>query len=185
MPTAIRSIAFAWKLFELWHGMGAPSKDKWAMAAIGHLGGDACVLKLTPLVRDWPGESQHARAVFGLECLRAVGSDTALMALNGIAQKLKFKGLKQKAPGDDGGHRAGPRLHARAARRPHRARLRPRRARQPRVRLRAAPVPLRARAGDEAAGARRRRQGPAGSSKRRPRRTSPTRPRRRWPSGSS
>ena len=89
--------AFAWKLFELWHGMGAPSKDKWAMAAIGLLGGDGCVLKLTPLLREWPGESQHARAVFGLECLRAVGSDTALMALNGVAQKLKFKGLKQKA----------------------------------------------------------------------------------------
>ncbi len=89
--------AFAWKLFDLWHGMGAPSKDKWAMGAIGHLGGDACVLKLTPLLRDWPGESQHARAVFGLECLRAVGTDTAMMALNGMAQKLKFKGLKQKA----------------------------------------------------------------------------------------
>src|SRR5262245_56845824 len=89
--------AFAWKLFELWQGMGAPSKDKWAMGAIGLLGGDGCVLKLTPLVREWPGESQHARAVFGLECLRAVGNDTALMALNGVAQKLKFKGLKQKA----------------------------------------------------------------------------------------
>jgi hypothetical protein len=89
--------AFAWKLFDLWQGMGAPSKDKWAMGAIGLLGGDGCVLKLTPLVREWPGESQHARAVFGLECLRNVGSDTALMALNGIAQKLKFKGLKQKA----------------------------------------------------------------------------------------
>ena len=89
--------AFAWKLFDLWQGMGAPSKDRWAMAAIGHLGGDACVLKLTSLVREWPGESQHTRAAFGLECLRAIGSDTALTALNGIAQKLKFKGLKQKA----------------------------------------------------------------------------------------
>jgi hypothetical protein len=89
--------AFAWKLFDLWRGVGSPSKDRWAMAAIGHLGGDACVLKLTPVLREWPGESQHTRAVFGLECLRAVGSDTALTALNGIAQKLKFKGLKQKA----------------------------------------------------------------------------------------
>jgi predicted DNA-binding WGR domain protein len=89
--------AFAWKLFDSWNGMGAPSKDKWALGGIGHLGGDACVLKLTPLLRAWPGESQHQRAVFGLECLRAVGSDTALMALNNIAQKLKFKGLKEKA----------------------------------------------------------------------------------------
>src|SRR5207248_4584576 len=45
----------------------------------------------------WPGESQHQRAVLGLECLRAIGTDTALMQLNGIAQKLKFQGLKNKA----------------------------------------------------------------------------------------
>ncbi|MBL9152560.1 MAG: DUF4132 domain-containing protein [Verrucomicrobiales bacterium] len=89
--------AFAWSLFEQWLGMGAPSKEKWALGAIGHLGADGCVLKLTPLIRDWPGESQHQRAVYGLEVLRAVGSDTALMALNGIAQKLKFQGLKEKA----------------------------------------------------------------------------------------
>ncbi len=88
---------FAWKLFEQWLSMGAASKDKWALGAVGHLGGDASVLKLTPLIRDWPGESQHQRAVFGLEVLRAVGTDTALMSLNGIAQKLKFQGLKEKA----------------------------------------------------------------------------------------
>lgn len=89
--------AFVWKLYDTWLIMGAPSKDKWAMGALGQLGGDSVVLRLTPLVRQWPGESQHQRAVFGLECLRVVGSDTALMALNGIAQKLKFKALKEKA----------------------------------------------------------------------------------------
>jgi predicted DNA-binding WGR domain protein len=89
--------AFAWRLFELWLAEGAPSKEKWALLAIGHLGGDAAALKLTPLVRAWPGESQHQRAVTGLECLRAMGTDTALMQLNGIAQKLKFQGLKKKA----------------------------------------------------------------------------------------
>jgi predicted DNA-binding WGR domain protein len=89
--------AFAWRLFERWMAEGAPTKEKWALFAIGHLGGDASVLKLTPLVRAWPGENQHGRAVLGLECLRAVGSDTALMQLNGIAQKLKFQGLKAKA----------------------------------------------------------------------------------------
>ncbi|WP_153555498.1 WGR and DUF4132 domain-containing protein [Roseimaritima sediminicola] len=89
--------AFAWQLFRYWQEDGAAAKHKWAMGAIGHLGDDGCVLKLTPLVRAWPGESQHARAVFGLECLRAVGSSVALMQLSGIAQKLKFKGLKSKA----------------------------------------------------------------------------------------
>lgn len=89
--------AFAWGLFEQWQSRGAPSKDKWVMGAIGHLGGDGCVLKLTPLVREWPGQSQHARAMLGLECLRDIGSETALMALNGIAEKLKFKRLKARA----------------------------------------------------------------------------------------
>jgi hypothetical protein len=50
--------AFAWKLFDLWQGMGAPPKDKWAMGAIGSLGSDGCVLKLTPLVR----MASHGRA---------------------------------------------------------------------------------------------------------------------------
>ncbi len=89
--------AFAWRLFELWLGEGAPAKDKWALHAVGLLGNDAGALRLAPLVRNWPGESQHQRAVTGLECLRAIGSDVALMQLNGIAQKLKFKGLKARA----------------------------------------------------------------------------------------
>jgi predicted DNA-binding WGR domain protein len=88
---------FAWKVFQHWQDDGCPSKEKWAMGTIGHLGDDGCVLKLTPLIRVWPGESQHQRAVFGLECLRAIGSSVALMQLSGISQKLKFKGLKAKA----------------------------------------------------------------------------------------
>lgn len=102
--TTLREVAeprslddFSWRLFQNWIEAGANSKDKWAMGAIGHLGGDGAALKLTPLVRNWPGESQHQRAVFGLECLRAIGSNVALMQLSGIAQKLKFKGLKTKA----------------------------------------------------------------------------------------
>jgi predicted DNA-binding WGR domain protein len=93
----LASDAFAWKLFERWLAEGAPSKEKWAMAAIGHLGGDESVLKLAPMIRAWPGEAQHQRAVLGLEVLRAIGTDAALMQLNGIAQKLKFQALKAKA----------------------------------------------------------------------------------------
>ncbi|HEY3321630.1 MAG TPA: DUF4132 domain-containing protein [Planctomycetota bacterium] len=89
--------AFAWRLFELWMAEGAPSIWKWAFLSLAAFGGDKSVLKLTPLIRAWPGESQHQRAVLGLEILRQIGSDTALMQLNGIAQKLPFKGLKQKA----------------------------------------------------------------------------------------
>ncbi len=92
-----RCDTFVWALFQAWLADGAPSKEKWAMMAMGRLGGDGCVLRLTPLVRAWPGESQHARAVAGLEVLRRIGSDLALSQLNGVAQKLPFKGLKAKA----------------------------------------------------------------------------------------
>ena len=41
--------AFVWRLFEQWQKGGANSKDKWALLALGHLGGDGSALKLTPL----------------------------------------------------------------------------------------------------------------------------------------
>jgi hypothetical protein len=89
--------AFAWGLFERWQTMGAVSKDRWAMAAVGQLGGADCVMKLTPLLRRWPGEGQHARAVFGLSCLRQIGSDTALTALSNLAGRVKSKSLQRHA----------------------------------------------------------------------------------------
>ncbi len=88
---------FAWRLFQAWLIEGAPLRENWALKAVGLLGGDASALMLTPLVCAWPGESQHQRATLGLECLRAIGSDAALMAIGGIAQKVKFKGLQAKA----------------------------------------------------------------------------------------
>ncbi|HEY2366231.1 MAG TPA: DUF4132 domain-containing protein, partial [Polyangiaceae bacterium] len=88
---------FAWALFEAWLAASGSSKEGWAFTALGHLGGDDEARKLAPLVRAWPGESQHARAVTGLSVLGAIGTDVALMHLHGIAQKVKFKGLQEKA----------------------------------------------------------------------------------------
>lgn len=88
---------FAWELFQAWMMNGAPSKESWCLTALGHLGDDACARKLAALVREWPGEAAHARAVIGLDVLAAIGSDVALMHLNGIALKVKFKGLQAKA----------------------------------------------------------------------------------------
>lgn len=88
---------FLWKLFETWLEEGGANKENWAMKALGFLGNDDIALKLASLIRVWPGESLHQRAVLGLNCLRAIGTDTALMQLNGIAQKLKFQGLKKQA----------------------------------------------------------------------------------------
>jgi predicted DNA-binding WGR domain protein len=88
---------FAWDCFASWLNAAAPSKEVWAMLALGVFGSDDTARKLTPYIRSWPGESAHARAVTALDVLAAIGSDVALMLLNGIAQKVKFKGLQDKA----------------------------------------------------------------------------------------
>ena len=97
LTTVASRDAFVWELFSTWNVAGAPSKEGWAFAAMGLLGGDECARRITPLIRAWPGESQHQRAVTGLDVLALIGTDVALMHLHGIAQKLKFKGLQEKA----------------------------------------------------------------------------------------
>ncbi|MEN3540302.1 DUF4132 domain-containing protein [Microbispora sp. ZYX-F-249] len=93
-----RSLAdFVWSLFQRWQTAGYPSKESWVMDALGLLGDDETVRRLTPLIRAWPGEGGHARAVAGLDLLAGIGSEVALMHLHGIAEKVKFSGLKNRA----------------------------------------------------------------------------------------
>ncbi|MGV2735305.1 UNVERIFIED_CONTAM: DUF4132 domain-containing protein, partial [Escherichia coli] len=88
---------FGWDLYTAWTEAGAPAKENWAFTSLGILGNDDTARKLTPLIRAWPGESQHKRAVYGLDVLASIGSDIALMLLNGIAQKIKFAALQEHA----------------------------------------------------------------------------------------
>ncbi|MEV0752571.1 DUF4132 domain-containing protein [Streptosporangium sp. NPDC050280] len=93
-----RSLAdFAWALFQRWQMAGYPSKESWMMDALAPLGDDETVRRLTPLIRTWPGEGGHSRAVAGLDILATLGSEVALMHLHGIAEKVKFSGLKNRA----------------------------------------------------------------------------------------
>ncbi len=94
-PASIAS--FSWELFQLWQLNGAPAKDGWALAQLGWLGDDDTARRLAPLIRAWPGEGGHAKAVAGLDVLTAIGGEVALMHLYGIAQKVRFKALKARA----------------------------------------------------------------------------------------
>ncbi|MEU2246519.1 DUF4132 domain-containing protein [Streptomyces sp. NPDC019224] len=88
---------FAWALFEQWRLALLPAKEAWALRALGVLGDDVTVRRLTPVIRAWPGENAHHRAVEGLDVLAAIGSDAALLHLHGISQRVKFKALKVRA----------------------------------------------------------------------------------------
>ncbi|MEU9116314.1 DUF4132 domain-containing protein [Streptomyces sp. NPDC048483] len=92
--------AFAWALFErsgLREESGGAGVHAWVLTALGLLGDDETVRLFTPVIRAWPGEGSHHKAVAGLDALVAIGTDVALMHLNGIAQKVKYKGIRAKA----------------------------------------------------------------------------------------
>ncbi|MFI6520317.1 DUF4132 domain-containing protein [Spirillospora sp. NPDC050679] len=88
---------FGWELFRWWELNGAPAKEGWALKQLALTGDDGTVRHLTPVIRAWPGDGGHAKAVTGLEILAAIGTETALLHLHSIAQRVKFKGLKARA----------------------------------------------------------------------------------------
>ncbi|WP_051704641.1 DUF4132 domain-containing protein [Glycomyces sp. NRRL B-16210] len=106
-PTALEILAetcdpaslseFTWTLFANWLDGGSPKADDWTLTVLRDLGDDATVERLTPLLRAWPGQSLHQRAVVGLGVLADIGTENALRALQGIAEKVKYKALKVEA----------------------------------------------------------------------------------------
>jgi hypothetical protein len=94
-PTSLAE--FGWALFEQWRLADTPPQEGWALTALRWLGDDETVRRLTPLIRAWPGEGGHSRAVAGLDVLAGIGTDLALTHLHGISEKVKFKALKEQA----------------------------------------------------------------------------------------
>jgi hypothetical protein len=88
---------FGWGLFRRWQGAGLPAKDGWVLDALGLVGDDETVRRLTPIIQAWPGEGGHAGAVTGVQVLATIGTDVALMHLFGVAQRARFGGLKSAA----------------------------------------------------------------------------------------
>ncbi|MFB9838253.1 DUF4132 domain-containing protein, partial [Actinoallomurus acaciae] len=89
--------SFAWSLFEQWRLSGMPAAESWALHGLGWLGDDDTVRRLAPILRDWPGEGAHQRAVEGLDMLATIGSDVALMHLHGLSLRVRFKALRTRA----------------------------------------------------------------------------------------
>ncbi|MEV7213727.1 DUF4132 domain-containing protein [Kitasatospora cineracea] len=89
--------AFCWALLAEWRQAGMPGPGSWTLYALGEFGDDDTVRQLAPLLREWPGQNAHQRAVEGLDVLAAIGTDAALLQLQNIAQRVKFKALKVRA----------------------------------------------------------------------------------------
>jgi len=88
---------YAWALFDNWRLAGYPNEFAWALTALRWFGDDEIVRRLAPLVRVWPGEGGHTRAVNALDVFAEIGTDLALTTLSSLSQRLRFKGLKERA----------------------------------------------------------------------------------------
>ncbi len=95
--TAQSRAAFVWALFEAWLKSGADAKHGWCMQAVGFLGDDECARRLAALAKAWPGENASARAQAALDALLNIGTDTALVNINLLAEKSKFPAFKAAA----------------------------------------------------------------------------------------
>ena len=88
---------FAWALFDAWLATGSSPKEAWVLHTLGFFGDDETARRLTPMIRAWPGERLAARAVLALGVLSAIGTDIALMLLDGIAEKVRFASIQRAA----------------------------------------------------------------------------------------
>lgn len=81
---------FAWAVCGRWLQSDAPSKDKWALHSLAHIGGDNGARRLAGMIPEWPS----ARAAMGLEVLGAIGSEVALTYAKRIGDKTKSKAMR-------------------------------------------------------------------------------------------
>ncbi|MEY4564539.1 MAG: hypothetical protein RLZZ618_3816 [Pseudomonadota bacterium] len=88
---------FVWGLFEQWWAAGAPSKDAWALPALGLLGDDSTAHRLGPRAMRLAKEGAKARAVAMVDLLSAFGSDAALMHLSNLAERCKATQVRSRA----------------------------------------------------------------------------------------
>jgi hypothetical protein len=88
---------FVLSILDAWLSVGAPNPERWVIWAVGQLGSNRAALRLPPLIRTWRAGGNQPHAVAGLECLKLIGTDTALMQLNVVASDQRLKALKEKA----------------------------------------------------------------------------------------
>lgn len=83
-------------IFKLWLTHDAPAVDKWCFLSVGYLGSNTNVCSIIPLMKQWRTRNP-GRAKMGLECLRASGTDMALMRIHEISQAGSLKSLRISA----------------------------------------------------------------------------------------
>jgi Domain of unknown function (DUF4132) len=80
--------AFVLALLRFWESKEFHGRHDWVLDAVATLGGDGSTLALAASMAAWPAQSDtgRKRTIQALPILRAMGTDTALLALAGLRQ---------------------------------------------------------------------------------------------------
>ena len=89
--------ALACEVWELWMKEGAQSKTKWVLSFAAVFGGAAMTPKFLHAIRDWPENARGAIACDAVAALTVSPDPAALMEVDGIARKFKFRQVKAAA----------------------------------------------------------------------------------------
>ncbi|WP_433061068.1 DUF4132 domain-containing protein [Dactylosporangium sp. CS-033363] len=89
--------AFGRALLRAWLDDKMPAAESWVLLAQAHIGDDATMDELAPLIRSWPPKSRYARAIDGYAVLATVGSDAALRHLLAIAANMSGGAMNDRA----------------------------------------------------------------------------------------
>lgn len=89
--------ALACEVWELWIKAGAQSKTKWVLSFTAVFGGAAMTPKLIRAVNDWPQNARGAIACDAVAALSVSSDPAALVAVDSISRKFKFRQVKTAA----------------------------------------------------------------------------------------
>lgn len=89
--------AYMGLLFNKWLDTGAEARKKWVLYAVSIHGGEAIVPALNAQIQEWPKASRGAMAAEAVKALALNGSPTALLMVDQISRKFKFRQVKAAA----------------------------------------------------------------------------------------
>jgi len=100
LAEALRADEFAVyvnELFDKWLAAGAESKKRWVLYAAAIHGGSDIITKLERQIKEWPQELRGAIACEAVKALSLSPLPQALLIVDGISRKFKFKQVRAAA----------------------------------------------------------------------------------------
>lgn len=89
--------AYVKEVYNRWIEDGAQAKKKWVLYAASIHGGEPIVPILYASIQDWPKHSRGAMAAEAVKALALNGTSTALLLVDQVARKFKFRQVKGAA----------------------------------------------------------------------------------------